>query len=78
MKERKLTPSQVRMLRSAHESGTLLDGVFGQSAHGGADGTRRSLLRRKLIVLKGSRWRLTKAGRLELGAFGTAWLRRVG
>jgi len=77
--DRPLSPAQARMLESAHETGDPFHHIHGtgQARHGGAEGTRSSLVRRKLMYSKTSRGRfrylLTRAGRDAL----IAYLRRV-
>lgn len=47
---KKLSPSQIRMLRSIREHGSPTYGLRGRSAHGGAEGTLASLRRRGLVT----------------------------
>lgn len=73
-RERPLTWTQRRMLIGVRDHGNYLHGVHGQSAHGGADGTWRSLVRRGLLEwrryhegrLEGERLEITTLGRLAL------------
>ncbi len=63
IKPTKLTPAQAAMLRNALEGRTLIHGLRGASAHGGAHGTMVALLRRGLLKRDGG---ITEAGRVAL------------
>ena len=60
----KLSPAQMRMLRSLERTGDPFWHLSGRSEHGGGVGTHASLWRRGLIDKNG----LTEAGRVLLGA----------
>jgi hypothetical protein len=65
----KLSLAQIRMLQSVDDYSDPYHHLRGQSEHGGAHGTMRVLLNRKLItypVRVGQRWILTRAGRKAL------------
>jgi hypothetical protein len=62
VKERPLSATQLRMLRGAAD-GEPYRGIHGQSAHGGAYGTKCSLIRRGLLT---EDMQVTFAGRTAL------------
>lgn len=63
MKSKKLSPAMLDMLLNASRGLSLIHGLEGRSAHGGATWTMAALRRRGLINSMGD---ITEAGKLDL------------
>ena len=66
--ERKLSWTQVRMLKNVRDGLPYDNHCRGMSEYGGADGTWRSLVRRRLLIWHASDLVITALGRTTLAA----------
>jgi hypothetical protein len=65
-RERKLSRTQIKMLKNVRDGLSYDAHCRGRSEHGGADGTWRSLVRRGLLAWQPSNFVITAAGRAAL------------